>query len=457
MKKQTQTLSPLWLCGKTNYRIGNKMKTKIFSLIAACTILLSALPSFGFQATFTPRISVNEEYTDNLLLSDKNKEHDYITTISPSFTAEILGKNNGASIFYSPSHSFYDRHSENNTWRHKARFSGWAELSKNTRLDVSDSFLRTEDPLTDADIVALRAEDAFVQIDNTIRRSRDTYYTNSAAVNLTHKFGETDSFKLGYVHSILKNEDPGIEDNTRHNPSIGMTYWFIPQWGFDANVSYTKGEYDTSDDLNKWSGRPKLVHKFTRQFEGFVGYGHEVMDYKGETEDYRTYNPFMGFNYAIAEDTSISGDVGYFIHDNKSSDDDSGLTANMSLGKTFKRGSLNLKGSSGHDEANFGAENLGYSKFYEAGGSASYELTRHISGNIFGSFRESKYKALASDRKDQNTRCGLGLTIKPLTWMAIGLNYTYRSVNSTLDENDYEENRGLISITLSPSHPFRKK
>ena len=112
-------------------------------------------------------------------------------------------------------------------------------------------------------------------------------------------------------------------------------------------------------------------------------------------------------------------------------------------------------GTSGHEESSSGAENLGYNKFYEAGGSASYELTRHVSGNIFGSFRESKYKALAPDRKDQNTRCGLGLTIKPLTWMAIGVNYTYRSVNSTIDTKDYEENRGLIKITLTPSTPFQ--
>jgi len=429
--------------------------TKIFSLIAACTILLSASFAFGFQTNFTPRISVNEEYTDNLFLTDKNKEHDYITIISPGFTIEALGKNSGATVSYDPSYSFYDRYSENDTWRHNARFSGWAELRKNIRLDVSDSFLRTEDPLADADIVALQAEDETVQIDNTIRRSRNTYYTNSADVQITHKFGEADYFELRYIHSILKNEAPGIEDNTRHNPSISMIYWFIPQWGFDANVSYEKGEYDISDDSNIWSGRLNLVHKFTRQFKGFVGYGHELINYQGATEDYRTYNPFMGFNYAISEDTSISADAGYFIHDNKFSDDGSGLTANMSLGKTFKRGSLNLQGSSGYDEANFGAENLGYSKFHEAGVSASYELTRHVSGNIFGSFRESKYEALASDRKDQNTRCGLGLTIKPLIWMTIGLNYTYRSVNSTLAVNEYVENRGLISITLSPSRPFR--
>ena len=424
------------------------MKTIKIFYIAAILCLFASF-AFGYQINFTPRISTSEEYTDNVFLSDTNKEHDYITTISPGFTIEALGKNSGATVSYDPSYSFYDRYSENDSWRHNAQFSGWADISKNNRLDVRNQFVQTEDPLSEADIVSSRVKDPYAQIDNTIRRDRNTYYTNSSTARFTHSFGESDSIYLEHNYSILENDDETIEDNAMHNPSMGLTYWFMPQWGFDANVSYTKGEYDTSDDLNKWSGRLKLVHKFTRQFEGFVGYGHEVMDYKGETEDYRTYNPFMGFDYAIAEDTSISGDIGYFIHDNKSSDDDSGLTANMSLGKTFKRGSLNLKGSCGYDEADFGAENLGYSKFYEAGGSASYELTRHVSGNIFGSFRESKYKALAPDRRDQNTRCGLGLTIKPLTWMAIGVNYTYRLFDSTLAGYDYEENRGFINITLT--------
>jgi len=431
------------------------MKTKIFSIIATCAILLFTSPSFAFQATFTPRISVNEEYTDNLFLSDENKEHDYITTVSPGFTAELLGKNIGATLSYDPGYTFYDRYSENDTWRHNARFSGWAEITKNTRLDVSDSFLRTEDPLTEADIVALRVKDATAQIDNTVRRDRQTYCTNSAKINLTHKFRENNSFNLGYTHYILENEDETIEDKESHNPSIGLIYWFSPHWGFDTDISYINAKFDTSDDYDEWKGTLKLLKKISRQLEGSVGYTHTTVNHNGDTEDYQTYNPFAGVTYSIAKDTSLSFDAGYFIHDNKNSASDSGLTSNLDLAITRKRFSINLMGTSGHEESSSGAENLGYNKYQEAGGSASYELTRHVSGNIFGSFRDSKYKALVTAREDKTTRCGLGLTIKPLTWMTIGISYTYQSVDSTIDTNDYDENCGLIKITLIPSTPFK--
>ena len=188
------------------------MKSKIF-IVAACTLFLTTSITFGYQATFIPRISINEEYTDNLFLTKRDKEHEYITTISPGFTAQILGKNSGAEISYDPEYSIYDEYDEYDSWRHDARFSGWVQMAKNTRLEVNDSFLYTEDPLRDPDIARLRAEEPGVLIDSTIRRTRETYYTNTAGINLIHQFGRADSFNIGFIHSFLENDHPGYEDN----------------------------------------------------------------------------------------------------------------------------------------------------------------------------------------------------------------------------------------------------
>ncbi len=424
---------------------------------------MAASPAAGYQATFTPTISVSEEYTDNYFLTDDNKEHEYITTISPAFTAQILGKSSGAEISYAPSYAIYDRFNENDYLRHSAQFFGWTEIAKNTRLDVSDSFLLTEEPLSEADIAILQTEDPTAQIDSTIRRSRQTYYTNSARVNLTHQFGESDSINLGYFHGLLENEDPSIEDNERYNPFLGLTHWFVPQWGIEMQGSYTKGQFDTeeefegdpSDDFNNWNGSGRFIIIYTRHFEGFIRYSHTYMDYKGETENYQIHNPSTGLNYTLPDDISLSFDIGYYIREMEESDNESGLNTSGSLTKTYRRGSINLTGSGGYEETFFGAENLGFSKFYEAGGSATYQLTRHISLNIFSSYRNNKYEDIEPEREDKTTRGGLGLTIQPLPWMTFELNYTYRSVDSTLDINDYEENRGLIRVTLSPSLPYR--
>ena len=430
------------------------MKSKIF-IVAACTLYLTTSITFGYQATFTPRISVGVEYTDNLFLTEGNKEHEYITTISPGFTAQILGKNSGADISYDPEYAVYNKYDEYDGWRHSVIFSGWSDLSKNTRLEVRDSFLYTEDPLIDSDIAILRAEDPDVLIDSTIRQSRQTYYTNTAGINLIHQFGRADSFNLGFDHYLLENDDPIYEDNKRYKPYAGLTYWFAPEWGLSMNGSYTKGEFDVSDDLDALYGSARLIKRFSGYLEGFVQYAHTAVDYDGNSEDFQVYNSSAGFIYTISSDTSFSLEMGYAILDGDDSGDTSTLSAIGSLTKTFKRGSIDLIGSSGYGGSYFGAETLGVTEFYELGGSATYQLTRHLSGNVFGSYRDSEYLETTDNRKDKITRAGLGLTMQALEWMSLSLHYAYRTVDSTVRIAEYDENRVLFRITLSPPRPYR--
>jgi hypothetical protein len=328
-------------------------------------------------------------------------------------------------------------------------------MAKNTRLEVRDSFLRTEDPLRDPDIATLRAGDQTALIDSTIRRSRKTYYTNTAGIDLIHQFGRADSFNVGFIHSFLENNDPVYEDNERFNPYVGLTYWFAPDWGLNMNGAYTKGDFDVSDDVDLWYGSARLIRRISRPVEVFVQYAHTVVEYDGNSEDFQIYNPSAGFIYTVSSDTSLSLEMGYAYFDPEKSDNGSALSAIGSLTKKFKRGSIDLIGSGGYEGAYFGAENLGINKFYELGGSATYQLTRHFSGNIFGSYRNNKYEETIGDREDEITRAGLGLTMQALEWMSLGLDYAYRTVDSTENIEEYDENRVIFRITLTPPRPFR--
>lgn len=421
------------------------MKSNIYLIVTIYSILLTVSSASGYQLTFTPRISIGGEYTDNLFLSNDNEDEEFITTISPGFTSEVSGATSGAEISYDPSYVFYDRYDEYNTWRHSVQLSGWTNISNITELRLNDSFVSTEEPISEED--------------TTIRRSRETYYRNSTSLNLTHQIGESDLLSLGYVYSILENDDPDIEDSASHIPSIGLNYWFTPHMGIEINVSYTMGEFDTSDDFDHWNGSLRLIRQFTRDFQGFIQYAHTDMNFKGDSEDYQVLDPSIGINYTIAEDTTLSLSVGYFFQDMDNSEDESGISVTGDLGKTWRirRGSVSLTGSSGYDESYFDAENLGFDIFYQAQCMASYGFTRHISSDISGSYREDKYVNLETERKDRTTMAGMGLNFQPQRWFSIGLDYSYRMINSTLDENDYDENRIMIRFTLIPSLPFRLK
>jgi len=430
------------------------MKSKIF-FVAACTLFLTTSIAFGYEATFEPSISVGTDYTDNLFLTDRNKENEYITTISPSFKAEILGKNKGAKISYDPSYAFYDEYDEFDHWRHRARLNGWAELSKNTRINLNDYFSYTEDPQSEADIAPVRVEDPDEPIDNTLRKTRKTYYTNTALVNLSHQFGEFDSFNIGYRHYFLENDLSIYEDKQTHNPYMNLTYWFTYQWGFNIGGSYTKGDYDESDDWDLIVANARLLRRFSKLLNGFVRFSYGTLDYDGNSEDAEAYDLSVGFDYEISKDTFMSVEAGYAWLDRDRSNDESAPSVAVRLKKTLKKGVIYLTGKGGYKEPTSGAETLGIREFYEAGTSVTYQLTKYLSGNVFGSYRYDDYLEETPAREDKTTKAGLGLNFQVLKWMSLGLDYTFRTVDSDLDTEEYDENSVFFGISLFPTRPFR--
>ena len=428
------------------------MKHKVAVLLSTCTFLLSASFAHGYKATFTPRISVNEEYTGNVFFTAENQQSDFITVVSPGFTLEASERTKGVSLTYDAGLSFYHRNTENDTLRHNARLAAWTDLSKTTKLNFYNSFQRTEEPFSEYFVT-----EATPDVDPTRRTGRQPYNRNTAGANVDYQISKYDSISMGYVYSILDNEDPTLEDSTSHNPSINYSHRFGPLFNLETSLAYEKGEFEISDDFDRWYGSIRLTRKLGEHLDGFVQYIHTQMDYKGETENYRIYDPSIGITYMIAEDTSLTLGVGYPVQERAVSKDESGFLINSDISKVWrlKRGTININFSSGYDQSYFRAENLGIHLFGEAGGSANYSFTKSLSGNIFVSTRESDYFNI--DRRDRTGRAGLGFTYKPLTvkWLSLGLDYSYRIFNSTTDANDTEEDRVLFNISISPSQPIR--
>ena len=433
------------------------MKSRLF-LAAICTFFLTASISFAYNATFLPRLSVQGQYTDNILLTQNKdlKEDDFITTVTPGFTGELVGKKGEAKISYDPSYAFYNQFDEFNGWRHRARLSGMYMFTKKTRLNVKDNFLYTEDPLRYDNIAQIRTEEPTIPIDTTERKTRRIYTTNYASVGLNHEFGKYHSFRLGYAYDLLSNEDSRYENKQNHNASAGVTYWFGPQWGFDVSGQYTRGEFEFSDNVDEYQGSVSLLKRFGKQFIGYIRYSHLVVEYDGESGNDTTYIPTVGFKYDIEKDISLIADVGYFYTDSDFRENTSNAIGDLRLIKRFEHGKLNLAVLGGYDYSLFGAERLGYGEFYEASISFSHQLAKHVNGHIFGSYRDTKYKEQA-DREDKRPIIGLGVYWQALEWMNVGLNYQFRSIDSTIDTADYDENRVSVSITVYPTQPFHTR
>lgn len=430
-------------------------------VLLALLACLAAAPA-GAVTTITPSLTISEEYTDNVDQDATGEREEFITVISPRISLNMQEQRYQASFSYSPGFTLYHREEDSDTVRHNANALISAQLTRQTELTLTESFVQTDEPRTTLDEDEVYGE----WVDPTLRRGRETWYSNTAGVSLNHRFGEEDSFGLGYRHRMLENDDPLIEDSQRHTTYANLAYWFSAAYGFSADASYERGLFDSgdqglfeaaNDDLKEYRGTIKAIHRLDRHFRYFLRYTHTKTEYDGLTPDYTIYDPGIGFSWIINPTTTLDFDIGYFWQDREGMDEESGPSFSGSLQKSFQRGSLGLSVEGGYEEASYGAENLGLDIYYQADVTATYDLTRQLALTADVGYRYNEYVNTTPERQDDVYDTSIGLHYRPpmLRWMSLALTGRRYDVQSNDNTNDVTEHSVLFSITVSPVTPYR--
>jgi hypothetical protein len=100
------------------------------------------------KSTFTPRVSVSETYDDNIDLEPDNEDSDWITVVSPGANFQLESQHTQLTLDYEAGFSFYAQDSSRDTTRHRARISWDQLLAEHWRLNLNNTFSRSEDPIT---------------------------------------------------------------------------------------------------------------------------------------------------------------------------------------------------------------------------------------------------------------------------------------------------------------------
>ena len=417
----------------------------IKKLMLSAAVLFILWPLDGHAAVLiTPRVSAGVEYTDNVRLVPDNTESDYITTVTPGITLEVSGRPAGLTLDYAPSYVNYADGTYEDYWAHAVNLDGWWQSGRHTRFELTNAFLRTEDPISDDDL--------------TVRTTRNPYTRNTANISLEQQFGAENVATLGFEYSILENEDPTIDDSQEYVPSFELTYWMNVRWGLDLSAVYTRAEYDVPapdvpDDFDSLYGSLRLLHRFNRHITGFFGYAHTYLDYEYSDQDlllndYTIHDAFAGFEYDINDTTFLSVTAHYFVRDIEDGSDDDGTPIDLDFTKTFQRGSVALNAGGGYNYTTVSAENLGYYVYYGGGLTADYQFTRLITGDLLGLYEWRDYRDVPGGREDNVFRAGGGLSFELLRWLTMRAGYLYRVVDSTDEVNNYRENRVSLLFTI---------
>ncbi|MGQ9750725.1 outer membrane beta-barrel protein [Desulfosoma sp.] len=453
----------------------------------ALALVLSLLnlcgPVYGEAImTLVPRLTLAEEYTDNVDLDRSDQREEWTTVVSPSLDFSALWKTRSLRLSYSPGFAYAAKDQNYSEIRQdlSARFSD--QVSKRLRLSVSETLQRTELPYTLEEPVFRRpgtlteptaeqsqtgfsrdqGQEGIVERrrDRTVRRNREPYTQSTTSVSADYRFGAKDRFTASYLFGGLWNDDPDVEDNRRHSPRLAVTWWPWDRYGVDAQVQYERIDYSGKTDFtNDYQGHARLLRAFSEHLQGFVGYRHTVSDAAHNEDDYQVFEPFLGVDWEPSKDFFAGLSVGYFYKENKTGSNDSGLTFSGDLGKSwrFRRGSIRLSGGTGYEQSYGGAENLGFTVYYQAMIAGNYALSRRI--DAFAGFSAVRNEYLDEDpqRNDNIYSATTGLRYRMLRWLYLNMTYAHQRLDSNVNENDYKENRVVISVNLVPEYGLRFK
>lgn len=414
--------------------------------------------AYGGKGVFTPAIGIGAEYSDNIYLTHDDKVSDTVLYASPQVTWDLSGERNSLILFFSPTFRNYVKGSEENVTHYNASLSSAIPVSKDTVFELTDTFLLSDDPVEDLE-------------DRSIRKTRAIYHRNTTQMGVKSQFGPFESTYVQCAYSVLRNDDPSVQDSDEFTPSAGLTLRFLSQWLLSIDGSYTLGEFFSLPDEERSSGTEdfdeiktsvKLSRRMTDYIDFFARYSQSFMRYKGLMEDYDVMEPALGISVKMDEAPLFSIQVGYYLMKRYGAEDEGGLTVSGDLGRSFrfKKGSFRLSGSSGYDESYFGAENLGFSIYHQGSADIAYALTQKVTYELNTQVRSDRYKNLGYKRIDTKCQVATGVRYSLREWVSIRLSYEYTNVdvNAAHIRNqetdwDYEENRLVLEAFFSPAAP----
>ena len=436
---------------------------KTVCVIVTGFILWGTSALHAAQVLFTPTLNLSEEYTDNLFLSSDNEVDDFTTRLGLGLTGRVLWRTAGVELNYTPTYNKYADNSDFDYWRHSASFYTWKAFKRNTRLELRNTFLQTNDPVDQTDAIdpdnPLRG--SAIETDFN-RRGRNEYLTNVADLRLTHQFGTNDSVYLSHNYRLLRDVDTfagvPVDDNDIHTTSAGVAYSFTPRWTMELDAFYRNSTYESTNDREQYNGEARLLYNFDRNMSAFVAYRHTALMYDEDIdEDFQVYRPLVGFEKRFQGNARISIGLGYYVQDFETSDDESSFIATSEIYKRwdFRPAYFDILATSGYDIDDLGVQDNGLRLYYSGRAELGYSFTSRLSASIYGSYRYTEYPNAVPDRADNNLLAGMGVGWQVLQWMSARLTYDYRSLTSDLDSAEYTENRVLLLVTVAPVNPYR--
>lgn len=445
----------------SNERSDRTIRTGNSSIGRDCCslILVAVLATLSFvwirpcqadmRKMLTPRISIQQEYDDNIDLEPENEDSDWITLVSPGISLDLESPETRLNFDYEAGFSFYRDDSSNDTTRHQGRVSWDQELGRHLSFHLSDAFVRSEDPIVESEGVI---ED--------IRRERGVEYRNTGEASLSYDFGAEDQVTAGYRNRYTDDRSSANADSLGHEGFVNLDMWFGPRYGIGVTSHYNRGKFEQGNDFDQYGAGLTVNYRWQPSRRVYVRYDFLDHDYEdpasaSERNDYQVHEGNLGVSLGLGPHTEFNLEGGYFFQDYDAGDHTDGVSFSGSLITRARRTTLRLEGSGGYGEDYYSSEDLGSTQFRQVSGSADYLLTEDL--RIFGSasYRWEEFfgEDALRDRTDKVWRTTAGLSFSFWRRLSLSLQGTHSERDSDDPSEEFEDNRVMLRLTAA--YPFR--
>jgi len=434
------------------WMLKNRLKRHVETVVALTVILvLSSWSSVGadMTKTVTPRISLEEQYDDNIDLEPDNEESDWITLVSPGVLLELEDHDTRLSLDYEAGFSYYRDNPSRDSTRHLAEIALDQDVTSHTTLHISDRFSRSEDPIVE--------DEGMIEDIQTTRR---TFYRNTGEASLSYAFGVEDELRLGYRNRYVDDRSSEDDDSEGNEAFLGLDKWFGPRFGVGITPFYNTNDFDQDDDFDQYGGGVTLNYRWRPDKRLYVRYDfldHDFDDPATATErnDYQVHEETLGVDIALGPHTNLLLEGGYYLQDFENGDTNDGISYSTDFATRTRRATVTLRGSGGYGEDYYSDDDLGSTEYQEVGASADYQLLEDLSVFASGSYRWEDFYGADSeeDREDDLWRASMGFSFSAWRWFTFSVEGIHTERDSDDPDRDFKDNRAVFRITAA--YPVR--
>ena len=420
-------------------------KTLWFVLAAVVFYLAQTAPAFAqWLNQIHPYISVKGEYSDNLDLNKTNKREDFYTTITPGVKFSNMTEKSGIDLNAAVGAVLYDKYSEDNYITGNVNLNAKYLTRSHFNFYLRGSYHRSDE---------LR-EPQFLtdDIDNKQELAelsrRTPYWRTILEPAVEYQFGPESRIGVRYRYNLYNIKGAFGEDSIENTVNPYLTWWLTRRHGLSLDYAYTNGHFEVSNDFNNHKVSAAYLFRVTPKATASLNGGYSRREYTPSGNDlyYEIYETAVGLTYAFTQQLTVSGQAGYYWLDSRIGQNTNGVNFKGDISHQSAKTLLRLSVQGGYTQDDFTSQNLGFRKYYRATGTVTHFLLQRLSVGIRGSAERVEDE---NDVVDHIWSAGANVSFMPLRWMTLSAGYTYRQADSDIEINEYKENRGMLTLTLT--------